>query len=414
MKKILTALSRLTSVALIAGILASCSGGEDSTSSGSSSKAASGKTESNTSSTAYDTSKNEAQKASFDKYGHYGNADLGYETMSGERDPWTWPFSRDSIWNMPLGSNAKYEHVGFEFYDAYGFDEEYIWTTDENDEQLEIVKSTMHDRWPDDVTNYHRGGKIYWPRGVTISKELRGNCCSAILQPDGRYIIQLQPTCRDTTDANYVVGIGGGKVDIYDLGYFGSHYGSYLSTLGGSIRLGELTNDEDIHHSLKLDVFGKTCLYFDWETMGYTWPAKTADSGASEGAYAGKNPNVRMGSLLAIDPNVTAESLGITTKPGKKIFKALQDYGCYIVDDSAWEEYNFCGDIAVIDEVKKAYGININGNYSMTADSVNRAWAKDLKAMIENLKVITNNSKATVGGGGTPRRPLAPNLPSLK
>ena len=148
--------------------------------------------------------------------------------------------------------------------------------------------------------------------------------------------------------------------------------------------------------------------------MGYTWPAKTADSGASEGAYAGKNPNVRMGSLLAIDPNVTAESLGITTKPGKKIFKALQDYGCYIVDDSAWEEYNFCGDIAVIDEVKKAYGININGNYSMTADSVNRAWAKDLKAMIENLKVITNNSKATVGGGGTPRRPLAPNLPSLK
>src|SRR2546426_8165779 len=27
---------------------------------------------------------------------------------SGARDPYTWPFSRDSIWNLPIGAGAQY------------------------------------------------------------------------------------------------------------------------------------------------------------------------------------------------------------------------------------------------------------------------------------------------------------------
>ena len=50
----------------------------------------------------------------------------------------------------------------------------------------------------------------------------------------------------------------------------------------------------------------------------------------------------------------------------------------------------------------------------MATDSQNAAYAKDMKALIDNLKVVTNNSKKRVGGGGTPRQPLAPNLPSVK
>ena len=105
-------LSGALCTALIAATLVSCGdGGKDASSAKSGSK--SGSASSGSSSTAsafFDTSgRTEAQKASFEKYGHYGNPDLGYETMSGERDPWLWPFSRDSIWNMPIGSDAKYE-----------------------------------------------------------------------------------------------------------------------------------------------------------------------------------------------------------------------------------------------------------------------------------------------------------------
>ena len=417
MKELAAAISRVTSAMLIAGILASCGESNDNASSGSSSKKASSASSVSaaTSSVPIDyTSRTAAQRESYDKYGHYGNPDLGYETMQGEREAWLWPFSRDSIWNMPIGSDAKYAETGWKFVDGYGIDEEYIWTTGDDAEDLKIYKSDMHHRWPDSTGGLANGGSLFWPKGATISKDLLGNTCSAILQPDGRHIVQLQPTCRDTADADYVIGFPAKPIDIYDEGSYGSHWGSALSTLGGSIRLGELTGDGDINHALKIDPYGKTCLYFDWETMGYTWPATTADAAASRGGYGGTNPNVRMGSLLALDPSATVESLGIKSPVGRKLFKALQDYGCYIVDDSACDNFNWATDIAIISEVKKAYGIDLHGRVSTAADTVNRQYARDMRAIVNNLKVVTNNSKKSVGGGGVPRKPLAPDLPSLK
>lgn len=35
-------------------------------------------------------------------------------------------------------------------------------------------------------------------------------------------------------------------------------------------------------------------------------------------------------------------------------------------------------------------------------------WTKDVKVIFESLNVITNNGPAAIGGGGTPRQPLAP------
>ena len=42
----------------------------------------------------------------------------GLEKYSGTRDPWLWPFSATSIWNMPIGSEAKLQKANFK--DAYG------------------------------------------------------------------------------------------------------------------------------------------------------------------------------------------------------------------------------------------------------------------------------------------------------
>jgi len=40
-----------------------------------------------------------------------GSPATGIPTVSA-RDPLNWPFSRDSIWNLPIGSNANYVYAG--------------------------------------------------------------------------------------------------------------------------------------------------------------------------------------------------------------------------------------------------------------------------------------------------------------
>ncbi len=94
------------------------------------------------------------------------------------------------------------------------------------------------------------------------------------------------------------------------------------------------------------------------------WSADCHDSYATSGnnAYGGTNPNLKTGTLLTIPKNMTAESLGITTQVGKKLFYALQDYGCYIADDSAWSCYVFSAESGVCDEVQAKYGISLNTN----------------------------------------------------
>ena len=36
----------------------------------------------------------------------------GLSSAAAGRDPLKWPFSRDSIWNLPIGSNARYVWAG--------------------------------------------------------------------------------------------------------------------------------------------------------------------------------------------------------------------------------------------------------------------------------------------------------------
>ena len=109
-----------------------------------------------------------------------------------------------------------------------------------------------------------------------------------------------------------------------------------------------------------------------------------------------------MGTLLVIPQGITPESLGINTEVGKKIFYALQSYGAYVVDDSAWDCYALSVENTVVDEVKEKYGILLTGDSG--------TYFEDIQKMIENLHIVTNNTKDSIGGGGTPVKPLAPDL----
>ncbi len=423
--KTVSMLTKLLCVALVLGVLAACgnTGGDSSSVADGSAAASSGAASSKEPTVIMPTEKiTKEQQESFDKYGHYGNVTVGdYEILEGERDPWMWPFTRDSIWNMPLGSDAKLVDTGWEFGDLILIDKETFLTTSESDPVMDIYKTLMNNRWPSDISTLKKADvTTYWPKDFTISKELNGNECTTILQPDGRTVLQMQPTCRDTADSTYITGIPSRLLDLYnDTGEHGSHWGSALSAIGGSLRYGELTSDEPIRHALKIDVTGNNCLYFDWKTMGFRWPATTADGDAQNGLYGANDPNLLMGSLLALPRDVTVESLGIQTEIGKKLFWTFQNYGCYIVDHSGLDDgknlFNLCGDGLIIDEVRDKYNISISGiRYKNAVTSFDKAYVEDYKRLIENLKIVVNNSKTSVGGGGTPCQPLAPNLPSVK
>jgi hypothetical protein len=110
-----------------------------------------------------------------------------------------------------------------------------------------------------------------------------------------------------------------------------------------------------------------------------------------------------MGSLLAIPPNVTEDSLALTTPAGKKLFHALQDYGGYQVDATGVDGYTIAVEQGVEDEFKAAYGYD----FSASTNS-NNLFYEDFMKLFQALNIITNNSPNSVGGGGTRRAPLAP------
>ncbi len=336
-----------------------------------------------------------------------GNAPAGATKYSGTRDPWLWPFAATSIWNMPIGSGAKLQKANFNDEYWIGVDTEYMIKTKSSDPIVNVYSpSSWGQRWPGDKFQ----GQMHVPYDFILA-DAQGNStpnnCATFLMPDGRTLKQLEPCCR-VEKGKQIVGWLHSDVDIYGDGMGGSHWGASLSAIGGSIRKGELTSSEPIKHALKLNVWGKKYLYYDRAAnKGYVWPATTHDSSAVSGdqAYGGTNPNLRMGSLLTIPKNITAESLGLKTEVGKKLFYALQNYGCYIVDNSGWSCYDWSMEDGVDAEVQAKYGYR---TYASTTE--NQAYRDDNLKLIKNLYIVTNNGPNSIGGGGTPCKPLAPDF----
>ncbi|MBC8143217.1 MAG: hypothetical protein H7Y38_17460, partial [Armatimonadetes bacterium] len=177
----------------------------------------------------------------------------------------------------------------------------------------------------------------------------------------------------------------------------GAHYGSGMSVLGGSIRSGELTSSEPIRHALKFLVYAKKYLYYSSSLPGYKWPAKLADNYANDpnnpNRYQGTNTNLVMGSLVAIPGWRTVNDLQLSSPKARKIAQALLDYGAYIVDDTAYTNY--------------AFGISQEevGQWDIPQS--------DLRKIVSELWVVTNNAPNSIGGkvnGGLPRVGYAPNF----
>jgi hypothetical protein len=333
-----------------------------------------------------------------------------YPVLDGTRDPWLWPFSRDSIWNMPLGSNAQYEKAGFATAYCINFDEEIHCKTSADDPVRSIYNIK---EWGNRWIGGSLRGTMNLPDDLIIPDAVKNstpNNCSAFLMPDGKTLKQMCATTRISYGSD-ICGFynKNSDVNIYGAGIRGGHGGSGMSSIGGSIRPGELTSDEPIRHALKINVWANKYCYYGADVPGYVWPADRCDSYASDPSsknrYGGSNKRIAMGTLLALPRDITPESIGVKTEVGKKIFYALQDYGAYIVDDSAWNCYALSATYGVNEEVRQKYGYPFNG----VSNNPNPIY-NDMQKIIRALCIITNNSSTSVGGGGIPCQPLAPDF----
>ena len=326
------------------------------------------------------------------------------------RDPLQWPFAPTSIWNMPIGANARYVDatIGSR---GFGTDIDWFVATSATDP---LVHTYMPGAWgqgrctgttPQQQAQWHpeAAQPLHVPADLVIPDAITSggiystpNNSSAFLQPDGKTLVSFNVTARCQAGGP-LYGNWFGLSDLYGDGISGGHGGSALSSIGGSIRTGELLNDQPLHHALKIDIWGNW-MHYDTTGQGHRWPAPLADVGAPQ-QYKGNNPALVMGSLLALPSNVTPESLGITSAFGKKLFYAFQNYGAYVVDDTGGDFNALCVEHNADVEFKQVMGHAIEQDQPLIAD---------FNRMIGAVKVVDNNSPTSIGGGGTPRVPLAP------
>jgi len=250
---------------------------------------------------------------------------------------------------------------------------------------------------------------------------------AAILLADGLTVVQTQPFTKcsgysyaTTMQVPWSLAIWEYNIQTGD-GRLGAHGGSNLSTLGGTIRLGELRPGTQMRHALKVNVYSVQDLGLCTGNFNacFEWPAATADgyaanSGSGYGSATGNTHTaMKMGALLAIPASVNINNIGLQSAPGKMLAWTLQNYGAYIVDSRAGPGFDFSVEDGAAgskaDEFQADYGYPFDGRLGdETLGTAQAQWVSDIRLIIDYLRVVSNNSPTSVGGGGTPLQPLAP------
>jgi hypothetical protein len=323
----------------------------------------------------------------------------------GGRNPLTWPFASTSIWNMPIGSGAVYVPAQL----ARATVRTLI--TDQNI----VIMDPTAPLTPIESNSAGWSGADRCPGGSTLATapippgflvpSAKHNYAYAVVQPDGHTVSQGQPFTRCVAGGPATAGHTSPTVDLYTDGTLGAHGGSGLSSLGGTIRMGELVPGGSIPHALEINVDGAADLW----PNGWSWPAIKEDSyGPSR--YGGKVPQLKMGGLLAIPASVNLDSLGLQTAPGRMLAQTFQNYGAYVVDDSARSVNSICTELGpngdVTAEFQQAWGFSFVTSGASGTDP----WSQDINTIYSRLAVVSNNGPNSIGGGGTPLQPLAPPL----
>ena len=276
----------------------------------------------------------------------------------------------------------------------------------------------------------------------SAANQSNNNAMAVLLSHDNKTIVQMQPAYRCGFHPAPLLARWGNLTDggpqrfpnvtsILGDGMYGAHGGSGLSSIGGSIRLGELlATTPPIGHALKIELsnwyYYGGCPALNPPTVNnggrtqYVWPATGSNAGCdkngSSGSYLGKNPHLAPGALLAI-PACVAERVTTATGVGGKIKQAMIDYGAYIVDGTGHgpggnNSAAICMDALVNAEMRQQHGFSMAYPHGVAAPGVDPNATKaedalysDLLAVFRALHAVSNNGPGRVGGGGTPRVP---------
>jgi hypothetical protein len=355
-------------------------------------------------------------------------------SSTGTRDPLKQPFASDSIWNMPIGSSATYLSTGWtalqdtyatnSFFQSPGVDDDLI-SLDKNAPLTNVETNNVGwgagDRCADQGATLTT---VPIPTSWTVPDSGENNS-AALLAADGRTIKQMQPFTRCVAGSFATALLTFADQDLYGAGITGSHGGSRMSALGGTIRLGELRpGQQGPRHALKMNIDADQ-FFYNCSTGPdcFRWPAQTADSGATSnyGSQSGlSNTAATMGMLLAIPPSVDINALGLQSEPGRQLAWTLQNYGAYVVDTSG-DGFAIAAESgpngSKQDEFFADYGLEmykhnsrqaINEGWTPPTFGASTTWTNDWQKLWVQLKIVNNNTSTSIGGGGTPRQPLAP------
>ena len=335
--------------------------------------------------------------------------------MANFRNPYVTPFSVNSLWNTPIGSGAAYVAANLPATPSSGAGCPSV-------DREPIILSPTSPLTPVYLSSGGWGGDrcatsggvqqtIPIPNNFVVPSDNK-NECSAALMSDYRTLKQAVAFSRCTSSGIATCFEAFPDVDLYSTGEAGSHGGSDLSAIGGSLRLGELRPGQTIGptHALKLNL-DESVLYNGANgSGGYRWPATKKDSYS----YNGTNSALKIGALLAIPPsvNLAANQLGLSTAPAKLLAWTLQNYGAYVVDsfNANQNVYQICAENnAVTNESWETQFTNDWGygpiQWGGVASS-GTAWSNDFGKLMAALQVVNNNAQNNVGGGGTPRQAL--------
>ncbi len=335
---------------------------------------------------------------------------------TGLRNPCRWPFAQNSIWNTALGSGAVYVPAQLAAVSQAGM------TTDPDlivmtPTAPSVSIYTNNSGWSGGDRCPIQGAKLFdapIPDSFVMpSGPGTPNAGLAVLMSDGHTVKQTQPFARCTAGGHGTAMYVFEDNDLYTDGIPGSHGGSGMTAIGGTLRLGELRPGKHApRHALKGNLFAKMHLFRCTDAADCSrWPALRAD-GYAVGNYgtgrSGIPSAVRMGALLALAGDLNLDTLGLQTEPARQLAWTLQNYGLYVVDDTAWDVWAIESEQSP--EGKFVDQFSADWGFGFESWDMNSAWSKDMVALFTQLAVVDNNTASSVGGGGTPRVPPAPDF----
>ena len=126
--------------------------------------------------------------------------------------------------------------------------------------------------------------QIPLPENFTTGCEENNNSMGLLL-PDDVSLLQMQPAYRQGPGTPFLARYKRGSpnpspfnISILSDGALGAHGGSGLSSIGGTIRSGELLDTTGpITHALKIELFAHYYYYGGDAAPCYTWPAIGCD-----------------------------------------------------------------------------------------------------------------------------------------